>query len=211
MKKFTLLCSLILAGLAVQAQLSKTEVSNITKGSILLGGSLGYNSSSNSGNENRDLFFQPSLGFAIRDNRVLGFNLGFGGSWVYGVSSTATTYNAGVFYRQYLPLGQNFFFFGQGNASYWHSRGKSENTIQQNRTTQQSISLTAAPGITYAINQRFHLEAGLNSLVNLGYSTQKLQTTSPIVETESITRQFNFNINASPLSNLQIGFRIVLP
>src|SRR5450432_360457 len=114
-KIFYLSLLFISASLASNAQ--------ITKGSILLGGNIGFSTqtyNSNSPNEQKSTFlsFIPTCGWAVKDNMVLGFDLDYGyqsSNYPGSEKSTSNTYGAGIFLRNYKNLGGKFYIFGQGS------------------------------------------------------------------------------------------------
>jgi len=197
MKTFVLFlaCSLFLY--SAQAQISK--------GSILLGGSLGYgnNNTETGSNEFRtnSYSFRPSLGFVVKENRVLGFNLLYAHS---GGNSTSAynIYGGGVFYRLYHPLGKSFYLYGQGEVNGSSSK---QGDIRQN-----SIGLSAFPGIAYAVSKRFHLEISLNNMLNFGYTSSRTESNLTIGPPPTKTSALSFGVDANPVSNLGLGFRILL-
>jgi hypothetical protein len=213
MKKFTLLALLIIAGcITVQAQ--------IKKGSKLLGGgiSFGFTESGITPNETEYKTFSinPSIGFVTKDNQAVGFNLFF---------SRATTvvsghpqsdvkmngYGGGVFLRRYLPLGKDFYLFGEGQANFSYAQTEQYPSPDvHSKQMQYSGSIVFYPGITYSIKNRIHLEAGLNNLLNFTYSRTENKVTTPLTENLSTTSGFNLSANVSNNSPFSIGFRFVL-
>jgi hypothetical protein len=197
MKTFVLFLACTLFLYSAQAQISK--------GSILVGGSLGYaNTNSETGsNEFRtnSYSFRPSLGFVIKENRALGFNLLYAHS---GGNATAgyNVYGGGVFYRLYHPLGKSFYLYGEGEVNGSYSK---QGDIRQN-----SIGLSASPGIAYSLSKRFHLEMSLNDMFNVGYTSSRTVSDRTIGPPPTKSSALNFGVNANPVSNLSLGFRIVL-
>ena len=214
MKKTLLITvSLIFITSAVQAQ--------INKGSLLLGGNLSvgtvkYENSSIPVNDFRqnDFTFSPSIGIATSDNNVWGITLGYSHNKNKNTNapglSEVNSYNGGIFYRKYMPLGKSFYLFGQAKASYGSYRQETEygNGNKNDRKT-WSISLSAAPGIAYAVSKRFHLEASLNDLVSLGYSHTDETNTSNGQKNLTTSNGLSLSTNISSTNPLSIGFRFV--
>jgi hypothetical protein len=101
--------------------------------------------------------------------------------------------------------------FGEGQLNFNYGKTEQEPGVGY-KSTQKSygVSLSLAPGIAYAVNRRFHLEAGLSNLVNIGYSKSKYKQVSPLSTTNSESSGFNFFTGVSSSSPFNIGFRIVL-
>lgn len=197
--------------------LASSSNAQVTKGTVLLGGNLGT-SLNKSDSEPRSQYtsyhLNPSLGFTIKDNHVLGFDVAFGhtNSTYQQVRDERDTYYAGLFYRRYLTLGKGFYLFGQGNAGY--SLTDADKYSHQNfvgrKVRQNSVGVSLYPGVAYTINKRFHLELGMSSLVSLNYSTGTTKDYYPGFYAEAKESGFNFYTNANPQSNLMVGFRVAL-
>ena len=150
----------------------------ISKGSTFLGGSFGLSSSSskddvNTTNEGKNSGFSisPQIGKAIGNNKILGVYLGYNQSTntsTYGTQKQETKnngYSAGVFYRQYYPLSNRFYLFGQGSFGWSTSKEKyTNNALLQRENDNNAISFSITPGLSYAAGRKLHLEASLNDL-----------------------------------------------
>jgi hypothetical protein len=193
--------------------------SQISKGSILLGGSISFSNNDLATNsdayKNRYVFVQPSLGFAVKENRVVGFNLSYGhGIIKSGTISTETNqsndYGGGVFYRRYLPLGKGFYLYGQGSANFAYNKVEQTTSASSQVQKLNTLSLSAYPGVSYAVSKRFHLELAMNNLVSVNYSAARQEISSNSVTQTSKSKQLNLYANVNPQSNLSFGFRILL-
>lgn len=111
--------------------------------------------------------------------------------------------------RKYLPLGKGFYLFGESLIFFSEAKSEPLNSsgspIQNNYT---ATGLNFYPGISYAVNRKIHLEIAMNSLVSIGYSSQKT-TVSGNGSAETI-KSFNMNVNANPLNQPTIGFKFLL-
>jgi hypothetical protein len=213
---------------AIIALLSSSILkAQISQGSVLLGGGVNI---SNTKYENDNLpiadkthdnntSINPAIGIAIKDNLVFGIALNYGHSENTTNSSPMqirkikyNAYGAGVFLRKYLPLGKNFYLFGQGDLNYTNNK-QSDNYIPSSgfSATQKgwNSSLSFSPGISYALTKKFHLETSLSNLLALRYEQYRFNTLSNGTQTSQERRSFGFNSNASPLSNFNIGFRFL--
>jgi hypothetical protein len=205
MKTITLIC---LASLFI----AFSAHSQISKGAVLLGGNLGYSTSDNDNGtndyKNHSYFISPSLGFVVNENKVFGVNLSYAhGKYESSAEEISNNYGVGFFYRRYLPLGKNFYFYGQGQIDAGFGKRKQTATSNYANSTSKSLSISAFPGVAYAISKKIHLEIAMNHLLSLGYYTNKYQnTTTPDAKTSIL----GFAVNANPASNLGVGFRILL-
>lgn len=187
----------------------------ITKGSILLGGNLSFSSIKTEpsiGNEytTRSYWVGPSIGAALKENRVFGVGL-LAGKTKTGDSQNGLEYsNYGglIYYRPYLPLGKNFFLFGQTSAAFTTSNNTHHiNGVLLDQQKQDVFSLSLYPGVSYAVNEKIHLEVGINNLVQLSYVNTEITTNS---NTRNKSKGMSFDINAGSNAPLSIGFRIFL-
>jgi hypothetical protein len=212
MKRLLLLaCALVSLSTISQAQ--------ITKGSVLLGGSIGfYRGETKTGvNESKtnNLAFHPAVGIAINNNWAIGLTAGFSNYRWKTVDAQIhdqkdKQFLSGVFVRRYSPIGKNFYLYGNGQVAYTqneqsgvHSYGYSSNF------TSKGIALNLAPGIAYALSKRFHVEASLNNLLSVNYAWTTTANTSQTDRTVAKGKTFNVGTNFST-SGLSLGVRFVL-
>ena len=117
---------------------------------------------------------------------------------------------AGVFYRKYKNLGKEFYLFGQADASYYWSDQSGKDSTGKKVLTGSSWGIGADffPGIAYKVSKHFFLELSIPELINIRYN--KLNTTTPT--STYVTDQLNISTSLSSgfLSNLGIGFRLLL-
>jgi len=174
-KVLPLAIALLFIGTFVNAQ--------IEKGSVLLGGNIGFG---NSKNENSGIYKQnylvinPTAGVAVKTNLVAGITVTYGHFKNFADSLTGpqdnTTLGSSIFLRRYFPVAKNFYVFGQGNLGYNHYHSKEENTDYFRDFVSHAVSIDVAPGLAYAVTKRFHLELGLGNLVEVRYETSKLDS-----------------------------------
>lgn len=218
-KIYSLLLLLVFSS-AVQAQ--------INKNSILLGGQLGYSSSTfgfagtdSSQEKSKDANIAISFGYAFKENKVVGINVGFSPSKVisnnYNPSMRITKtngYSLGAFYRQYKPLGKGFYFFGEADAGVSSIKQTNElkSTGFEATTRQRGASLSLTPGLSYQVLRKLQLEISLSSLVGVSYTIAKYETNDPQQKIRNSTA-FGFSSslsNNNSLGYLGIGFRLIL-
>lgn len=195
---------------------------NIPKGSLLLGGDISFGTTHyediNSRTSNSYGFnISPSIGVAIKENLFAGLSLGVGlvknafNNGPYIDSSKLNTYSYGVFIRKYKPLKNNFNIFLQGNL-YGFNAKKEYYSLSSNTESQKDLGLgfSLTPGISYAINSKLQLEAGLNSILGIGYGQSRY---SDNLSSGRIVKHSTFNAYTSLnnfSSQLYFGFRLLL-
>lgn len=214
MKKFTLLATTLVVFLSLSSN------AQINKGTVLLGGGISGNSSKTgegpAQTKNSWFSLAPSIGFAVKENKVIGINLFYShNKYAYNSSPikyrTTNGYGGGVFYRSYFPLAKKFYLFGEGNAFVKSSKQDDEQTFDIKFTRKQTdVGINLYPGVMYAVSKRFHLEASINNLLTVSYYKTADKSVSPTWTSEIKGSGVNFSANVSNSSPLTIGFRFVL-
>lgn len=203
---------LLLATVAIAFVLSANA--QITKGSILLGGSIGINTNSTE-NQNGEFssnsfFISPQIGYTVKNNNVWGLRLTYSknNNQVQNFPETeGSGYGGGIFFRKYFPLSNRFNLLGEANANYASSnQDNGVNTEYKANAT----GLSLFPGISFTVNKRFHLEALLTDLFRINYLTEKITDKSGPSTTEYNNKSFSIGTNLSSQMPLTIGFRFVL-
>ena len=208
----------------ISATISFVANAQISKGSVLLGGGVNINNSryenantplQNKTHENHTTI-NPVVGIAVKENLILGVSLGYGRSENTTNSDPTnpsidryTSYSGGIFLRKYLLLGKNFYLFGQGDLGYTDYNQKSSSLSNSFNQNGWRTVLGFSPGISYALNKRFHLETSFSNLLNLSYEKYRTDLYSSGNQSSRVKRTFSFNSNASPFSNFNIGFRFL--
>ncbi len=213
-KKFVLLTTTLVVFIALSSN------AQINQGTILLGGGISGNSSKSgegpSQTKNSWFSLAPSIGFAVKENKVIGINLFYShNKYAYNSSPikyrTTNGYGGGVFYRSYLPLAKKFYLFGEGNAYFRYTKQSDEQVFDTKYSNKQTeIGLSVYPGLSYAVNKRFHLEASINNLLSLAYYRTSNESVSPISTTKVKGSGLSYSANVSSSSPLTLGFRFVL-
>lgn len=188
----------------------------INKGSVLLGGSINFSNSketvSNPDRKQNSIGLSPQVGIAFRQNLIAGIQFGYSHSKNQFNPSVPQEnknnfYITEVFLRKYLPIGKNFYLFGQTGLYYRNSKYTYDYVTYLTERKDQTLGIGVYPGISYAVTKNFHLEVGLADLIKFEYF--KYRYINAGVKTED-TRGVSFNATASSLSNLNIGFRFFL-
>lgn len=192
------------------------------KGDVLLGGQLSYNTTKNnfvsipiqkinSGN------FTVSTGLAVSSNSVFGINLSYmpssqsnnpSNSGYYDYKNTG--YSAGLFYRMYKTLGKEFYLYGEAGFNYIGSRSSTKDITGSENSTGSTNggNLYIMPGVAYRISKKFFLELSIPNLFTANYNSAK--STASGTTTSQDYFSVGANLSSNTLSNLGIGFRLVL-
>jgi hypothetical protein len=200
--KFLLLSMVLMLCLTSEAQLNK--------GMWTIGGTLGYNSSSSEfqQREKNELIVSPSFGFVIGRNKIFGINLIYGNSMSENPSQNidTKTYGAGFFYRPYYNISSRVFAFGNIGLDYATRNEKFTTSFPGSITERntEAIGLNLSPGIAISLSRRVHLETFLGNFLGTSYSVSKNE------QSGDRDKAFNFNINANPFTDLNLGIRIFL-
>jgi len=213
----------IILSIVILISISTAANAQFTKGSGLLGGTLSYTSSKTDYSNPPDNYknnygnFNISLGKAIRENAVFGININYrprsydyqAGNGIY--KNTENGYGIGIFYRLYKSLGKEFYLFGEAGGGYIGSSTTSKDSLGNKVATSNSNGgqIYLSPGIAYKISKKFFIELSIPQLFTIAYSSIKTKSGSM---TTSSSDYFNVDasLDSNPLSNLGIGFRLIL-
>lgn len=226
MKKLYLCSILIFIGCLSQAQ--------INKGTVLLGGELGFSNSTQKNYTNGSpaqvpafkftyASIQPSAMIAIGKNVMWGFNLDFD----YQAQPNSNydmhynEYGIGTFLRKYKPLGSGFYLFGQSALEFTYGDERSTyppstGPYSFTETKNAIISLGFSPGIAYAVNRKWQVELLLSGLFYADYANNKetdiaVNPTGPESTNVEKANGFDFGSNLSAgLTQLLLGVHYVI-
>jgi hypothetical protein len=195
----------------------------INKGSVWLGGNIGYSETktkfeSFTGADVKSISFKPAAGKAIKENLIAGVTFTYtktttinDGPANYYRKQTEKNIGGGVFLRKYVPVVSRLYIFGEAAAAYKNLKSTlSDPNAPNNKTNTKgwdaAISLT--PGVSYAINNKLQLETGFNSLFSTVYGKSK--TTSANPDLRGTSKVFATGINLENESTFYIGFRFLI-
>jgi hypothetical protein len=208
--------------LVVSCTFITSAFSQITKGSLLLGGDLSAFSNKQefvpNENKNSGITFSPLIGKAVKDNLIIGGLLRIGylknENTSNSSSSTVTgnNYGAGVFVRKYKNFKNNFYGFLQGNLEYGFEKTESKQTnILTGENKGNRIGLNLSPGLSYKISEKLHIEAGLREIAAINYQKQTNKTFNQGNTSKSESNSISFNTSLNNFtSSLFFGFRFLL-
>lgn len=212
----------------VAACTSFVSNAQITKGSTFLGGSVYVSNYSNKDdasplNESKTMSWGmvPEFGKAIATNKILGVFLNYrylkneAKSRVDTSNEThGSSYETGIFFRNYFPLSSRFYLFGEATAAVTFGKTETiQNKIILGKSNDIGASVAISPGLSFAASKKLHLETSLNNLFAIAYQSTKAKdynTTGTVIRSAS-GKQFNAAANANGFSTLSIGLRWILP
>ncbi|MEP6466160.1 MAG: hypothetical protein ABJB05_07625 [Parafilimonas sp.] len=206
-KKFTLL---FLAACIIAV----TSNAQINKGVNALGGNLSFYTSTvkiNAGlkNTGTDFSISPSFMTAYANNRTVGFNVDYGYNKNSFVDQKINTYGAGVFLRQYKPLGKGFYIFAQETLGLDYTKSTSQyiDSVSASNSKQIYVGLTVNPGLAYDVSKHFQLELlFFNNLISVSYSHTTSTSNAPTVKADNFS--LGANLDGSQLTSLNVGAKI---
>jgi hypothetical protein len=189
--------------------ISFCSFSQIPAGSRLLGGNLGFSLSKsdypNNETSNVSFYVSPRFGKAVKDNVVKG--IGF----VYQVQqyeatgqALSTTHQIGLelFKQQYLPIGNSFMVFGEGNigANYgWLKK----------TTRSGSISAGLGAGLAYRAKQKLMFTLSFPNAVSAFVGYNQIEYNNGAMPT-STAKVYNAGFRSTvSLNNLQFGIQLL--
>ena len=192
----------------------------IPKGSIFLGGDIGGSvQKTKSGdvttNKQSGINISPVFGKAIKENLVVGLNASFG---IYNNENLPNNgkfetdyYAAGIFIRKYKNLGKSDFylFFQAGMSASFNTQKQEGPFTPLIKQKGFSVGLIAYPGLSYAVSKKLHLETGFNNLVSIGYTTNKIESGSPVIISKSNSLSFSSSLS-NATSSLFLGIRVFI-
>ena len=188
----------------------------INKGSVLLGGNIGFGNSKNNRNTNYKenyVYLSPVIGVAVKTNLVAGVTVLYSHSKylndTLGNKQNNTLAGGSLFLRRYFPVAKNFYVYGQGSVGYSHEHSTQEHLDFFRDDVTNTISLEVAPGLAYAVSKKFHLELGLNNQFAFSYGKDNTEV-QEINDAKTVKGNFfNFNTSFSSATPLYIGFRVL--
>jgi outer membrane protein len=222
MKKILLMVAMLFATNFAFAQLSKGNL--LVTGAFSVGSTSQentINSKTTDGPSTSNFSIIPNVSYFINDRLSVGVELGYSSlsAELVDVRSSSTTVTTkdvtsglglSPFVRYYFPLGQKFYFYGQGGFGI--TSGKINNTTTtvttffgtQTTEVKSESDLSAfnvgfRPGITYFFTDRFALDASFG-LLNYSNTTVKLD------KDETKNSELNFNIIPNSL-NFGLSYR----
>ena len=204
-------------------QSQQVQQPQIKKGTVFIGGSIGFSKQSASDNnpyyypKATNINFSPSIGWAIKDNLVFGVTLGYGYQKNTQVQDSnynkSNTYNVGVFLRKYKSLGSGFFIFAQGNLNYNYTKTKNYDGAQNDQDNSTSVvGLGFNPGVAYRINSHWQIETIFPNLGYVNYNHTKYSNVlaPPNTFQHSNVNTFSIGSSLSGIYQFSVGVQYII-
>jgi len=205
MKSFK--CLLILAMTAFMAV-------NVSAQSLFVGGSLGFNTTSNEtttdgttteGPSTFSYTIMPKAGLFLSDELAVGGAIGLSGSKTNNngdpeVITTSTMFVINPFVRYYAINSGDFSIFAEGglNMGFGSSTTESDGTSVDGPKDRE-FSIYVAPAISYAVSDNFRLEASIGS-VYFRSDKQITEETEFTAESEDKSTGLGLNLGLESIS-----------
>ncbi|GAB3227972.1 hypothetical protein GCM10027454_27350 [Algoriphagus aestuariicola] len=216
----TLMKKRFLAVLPMMLLLSLTAFAQLEKGTILLGGGVGFGSSSSSSEagafyaetKNSNFNFSPDAGFFFKDNWLLGISLPL--SWNNSTTSSLSSSGAselsseskysswGVapFVRGYFPFGEKISAFGQVQVGYSHVSFTDIPNGNEDASSSKDInSVNAAASLGLSYFPKTWLGINL-SISPLSYTNTSWEDDGYTENSEGDSSGFSFGIDTSVIT-----------
>jgi hypothetical protein len=227
MKKSLLIFSLVFISAALSAQVIVPKGTRIAGGNISIGNARNHFDTTLNGNDvntysNYNVNFNPTFGWAKKDNEVYGIMLHT--TYQHWKQESNNTFSKGsfiaagpgVFYERFFNLGKGFHFSANGSlyGTYGVTKNKSyTNSVLTNDAEgkRYDINFSVTPRIGYSINKKFMVQASIGELLNMNFSHTNWKSSIP----GGSTSQHNYNIfnvntglnRGLSLSNIGFTFR----
>ncbi|PXY41491.1 hypothetical protein DMB65_05935 [Flavobacterium cheongpyeongense] len=190
MKKF-----LVMAALAIGS------FANAQKGTILVGGNIGYTSEKSeyrfTESKTNEFSFSPKVGYQFHENWTVGgeFTVASSKSGFTGDEQKRNAFKAGAFVRYSVPLSQTFSVFADMGAGFQNAKVKNyDNGSLDSKSKADGLYLGVTPALFINIKKGF----GLNfSIGGLGYETLSYDNNGPDVNSFYFNFGQTFNIGIS--------------
>lgn len=187
----------------------------IKKGAHFIGGSFGVSTENteinNTDFKSHSFNVSPAYGRAIRNNLIIGVDLQFSNSdnETTSFDMKQTGIGAGFFARKYQPLGKNFYLFGQGRIGGGYSKVLYEYPLNADdrETKITSVQASIYPGISYAINNKLHIETGFNDLLYIQYAHEETDHDANFLDSK--TNRFSLGSSLSSFNWFTVGLRFI--
>ncbi len=214
------------AGLVAGTVLSVNA--QVSKGSMMFGGSLGANTTMEKTTKSTavgasdvktpsytDWNFSPTVGYFVADGLAVGLMLNVGSTYV-GTSTNGTAkenvsmsnMGVGLFARKYMEVAEKVYLHGQAGLMY--SSGSYTDRVADGtdklkdgaKTTASGMGLNITPGITYFVSPKWGIDFSLNNII--GYTSSTTKTENPATgftaayTTESTSGSFSIGAGLTP-------------
>ncbi len=215
MKKTLLSLALLATGVASYAQVSQ--------GSIMLGGDIGYGSTTSATSSTATGFTAPpdgggstmnlniNGGYFIMDGMAVGLNVGYNsgstkmsgagtGATILTWNNTTSLVNIGLFARKYMEISDKFYFYGGLGFNYMTGTdnnstitGTPKAVVADPDIKNSGWNISIAPGLAYFPAPAWGIHFGLNNIIN--YSSMASSQDVTVGATTVTFKQTNSSLN----------------
>ena len=176
----------------VMAALAICSFANAQKGTVLVGGNIGYSSEKAeyrfTESKSNEFSFSPKVGYQFHDNWTVGgeFTVSSSKNGFIGEEQKVNAFRAGAFVRYSVPLNQTFAVFADMGAGFQNQKVKNyENGLLDSKSKADGMYVGVTPALFINMKKGF----GLNfSIGGLGYETLSFDTS----DTDVSKFYFNF-------------------
>jgi outer membrane protein W len=209
--------------LLIVAILPFKAFSQISQGSIVVGGSLGLsvekektksNGNTEDGPTSSTFKILPDVEYFISDNLSIGLGIGYSfNKSTEDQGLTEYTYKTGTFYlnpylKKYFTLGDKAYFWGQAQIGMGFgtrtTEAKTGNITTSVDNDFSSLAIGITPGFRFDVTERIGLEAGIGFI---GYTGETTKSGSGNNEVKRSTNKMGFEFDPSYLT---FGIRYTL-
>jgi len=163
--------------------LAMISFANAQKGTVLVGGNIGYSSTTRdfqTGKDKNSQFnFSPRVGYQFNDNWTVGgeFTVGSSKSELEGTTeSKLNDFKAGAFLRYSVPLSEIFSVFADLGAGFQNRKNTINSAVGDSESEADGIYSSITPALFINMKKGF----GLNfSIGGLGYETLSYDNNGP--------------------------------
>jgi hypothetical protein len=121
---------------------------------------------------------------------------------------------AGISLRKYKSLAKDFYLFGEDELTYTHSSynySVNDNNGSEYDSKSDGIALNITPGIVYSLTRCIQLEAGLQNLLSIGYSSGTENAKDPNnLDYKLGNANFSSLLSPIPFSGISLGIRFMI-
>ena len=193
---------------AVVTAFSLSSSAQIEQGRIMLGGSLGFSSSTSEtdaggttadGPESSGFEIMPYGGYFITDNIAVGLGVGYSSSTTddQTTETEMSAFNVEPFARYYMNMGDRFYMFAHLGIPF--ESGTSETTtggVTADGPETTSFGVGITPGLSYFVSDNVVIEAAFGFL---GYTSDVSELDAGGVTTETTSSSFGLDLDSSTL------------
>lgn len=225
MKK-TIIKMIAVAGIVAGSVFSSNA--QVTKGTLMFGGSLGANITMEStkkvtgaADDKRPGYTEwnlsPTVGYFLSDGLAVGLSLNLSSSYVSSISSTdgKTTENimasglgVSLFARKYMLITEKVYFHGQGSIGYTSGSYTDRKAVgasglaDNDKYTFSNIGINVTPGLTYFVSPKWGVDFSLNNIIGYNMTTSKVEDTSTSASSETTGGNFAIGAGLTPTLGL---------